>query len=131
METRLSLGIQSQWYNNEQSVICTEIAEPWDWDDVQQNLDTILQMAQSVNYPLGLIVFLPDDLSIPPSGFAQASRAVSQTHADAEFHTIVYVTANRGLQTLWQETIGAFAQDANRYHVVSHLEEALQVLGMA
>jgi hypothetical protein len=73
-------------------------------------------------------VLLPDNMSIPPSGFAQASRTIATNHAQAEFHTIVYVTANRGIKTLWEETIGAMAQDPSRYFVVATVEEAMEIL---
>ena len=128
METKYTLGIQSQWYNNEKTLIYTEISGVWDWDDVQENLAHLLQMAQSVNYSLGLMVLLPNDLSIPPSGFSQSSRQVFNVHAEAEFHTVVYVIENRGLKTLWAETISAFAQDAARYHIVDSVEAALEIL---
>jgi hypothetical protein len=122
------LGIRSQWYNNERTLILTEITESWDWEDVQANMANVLEMAQSVNYPLGLLVLLPGDLSIPPSGFSQASRQIASTHAEAELHTIVYVTSNSGLKTLWEETIAAVAQDPSRYFVASTIEEALILL---
>src|SRR5689334_11079252 len=112
------LGIQSQWYNNEQTVILTEVTQPWDWDDVQNNMANIRAMAESVNYPLGLIVLLPEDMSLPPSGFAQASRSISANHAHAQLYAIVYVTNNRGIQTLWEETIATFAQNPSIYFVV-------------
>jgi hypothetical protein len=128
METKYKLGIQSQWYNNEKTLIYTEISGAWDWEDVQGNLVNLLQMAQSVNYPLGLMILLPDNLSIPPTGFAQASRHAMNTHAEAEFHTVVYVTENYSLKTLWEETISTYAHDASRYHVVDSVEEALELL---
>ena len=122
------LGIQSQWYNNERTIIISEVVEPWNWDDVQENMETVQQLVESVNYPLGLLVLLPNNMSIPPTGFAQGSRRVTASHAHAKFHTIVYVTNNRGIKTLWEETISTFAQDPSRYFVVSTIEEALELL---
>lgn len=129
METKYKLGIQSQWYNNEKTLIYTEVSAVWDWDDVQENLAHLLQMAQSVNYSLGLMILLPNDLSIPPTGFSQSSRNVFHVHAEAEFHTVVYVIENHGLKTLWGETISAFAHEPSRYHIVDSVEEALELLG--
>jgi dihydrodipicolinate synthase/N-acetylneuraminate lyase len=123
------LGIQSQWYNNERTIVITEVSQPWNWDDVQDNMVNLTQMAESVNHPLGLLVLLPDDLSIPPTGFAQASRKISTNHAAAELHSVVYVTGNRSVKTLWEETIATFAQNPDIYYVVSSMEEALEILG--
>ena len=127
METKYKLGIQSQWYNNEKTLIYTEIGEPWNWEDAQDNLVTILEMAQSVPHSLGLMIILPADLSIPPTGFAQATRQAMNAHDEAEFHTVIYVINNPALQTLWEESITTLASDVSRYHIVESVEEALEI----
>lgn len=127
-ETKYKLGIQSQWYNNDKTLIVTEISGSWNWDDVNANLEQIVAMAASVDYPLGLIVLVPNDVSIPPTGFAQASRRAANAHAQAAFHSIVYVIENYGLKTLWAESIPVFAQDPSRYHIVNNFDEALDLM---
>jgi hypothetical protein len=127
METKYTLGIQSQWYNNEKTLICTEIGEPWTWEDVEEDLARILEMAQSFSHSLGLMLIIPNDLSIPPTGFTQSMRQVMKVHAEAGFHTVIYVIASPALQTLWEESITTFASDVSRYHIADTLEEALEI----
>lgn len=128
METKYKLGIRSQWYNNDKTLIITEIKGTWTWDDANSNLENVLAMAESVDYPLALIVLIASDISIPPTGFAQASRRATNVHAQAAFQNIVYVIENQGLKTLWAESIPVFAQDPSRYHIVKTLEDALALV---
>ena len=122
------MAINIQWYNNEKQTLRVVIEGHWDWDNVREVSAKTVEMAQSVNYPIALIVVLPSDFSLPPSGFAQHSHIVSEGHAKAELHTIVYITKNFAIKTLWEETIKAVAADVSRYFVLGSEEDALELI---
>src|SRR5690606_5241071 len=105
-----------------------EVIGHWDWDAVRQTSETVQEMASSVKYPLALLVLLPDDSSIPPSGFAQNSRLLANGHTASERHTIVYVIINPALKILWEQTISVVAADGSRYFVVAKEAEAQEIV---
>lgn len=123
----VNVGIQSHWYDRDQSIILSNVTELWTWEDVHDNRQVILEMAKSVNHPVALIVLLPVLVSIPPRGFAQELRQATLIHHEAGLYRIAYVCPNPTLRPLLAQSISTFALYPPRYQVGGKLEEVLSL----
>ena len=124
--TRLSIHVE--WYDSRQTIIVAQVVTGWNWSNAQQARLTIQQMAQSVTHSVALVVILPSDLSVPPNGFAENSKAALQNHIDAGLIAVVYVTTINATQSLWQSAIDIYASPAIQYGFAPSFDAAVAML---
>lgn len=120
--------IKTEWFDDNRQILVTEVREGWTWQDVQDNMNKLHNLAMSVNYPAGLIVILARTMSIPPSGFVQNSRNIIALHQQLGLHTVVYVTRTPYTQTLWRETIDTLAGNTTMYFIANTPDDALEIV---
>jgi hypothetical protein len=123
-----SLSINVEWFDAHQTIIVAHIGYGWGWSTAQQARVTIQQLAQSVSYPVALIVILPPDVSVPPNGFAQNSKDALQRHAASGLSAVIYVTNNSATQALWESAINMYASPTVNYAFANTFEAAVAIL---
>jgi hypothetical protein len=122
------LSIYVEWYDAHQTIIVAQVVTGWNWSIAQQARLTVQQLAQSVAYPVALIVVLPSDLSVPPNGFAENSKDALQNHVHAGLVAVIYVTTNAATKSLWQSVIDMYATPTIQYGFAPTLDAAVAML---
>ena len=122
------MSITVEWFDIHQTIIIAQIGYGWGWSTAHQARLTIGRLAQSVSYPVSLIVVLPHDISVPPNGFAENSKDALERHALIGLHCVIYVTSNPSTQALWQLAIDTYASVAVHYRFAATLQAAVALL---
>jgi hypothetical protein len=122
------LSVAVEWYDANQTIIIAQVNSNWTWATARQSRMTVQQLAQSVSQSVALVVLLPQDLSVPPDGFAENSNDALQRHAAAGLKRVIYVTTNAATRALWQSVIDMYASPAVQYGFAPSLNAAVSLL---
>jgi hypothetical protein len=118
---------QVRWYDSEHTIIYAHLKPSFQWHNVFKAHERIRELAQSVAYPVALIADFRDIHSIPPGGFAKSSKQAFANYQALGMRAVVYLI-NSFNNSIFQNAIAYYGNNAIPYYTVQTLEEAHQIL---
>ena len=123
------MKIQSQWDNDNHSIIRHEFERGWSWTDFHQALDTAYQMMDTVNQDVHVILDFRTANLIPNGALTQLKMAYSNPKHSNIGKTVV-VGANSFMQALVSVGTKLAGNSSDNWEVqfANNLDEAYQIL---
>lgn len=118
--------ISVDWYDNGKTILCMQFDGHWTWDDYVAAWAQINQLAETVSWPVGLMIVIPERLPIPRNVLSLAQHNRRSRHPNIALR--VLVTTNDVARSLFRLFVGLNPDRAAKYRVVSTQAAALAVL---
>jgi hypothetical protein len=112
------------WYNAEQTIARLDFPDHWTWDSfssARHKLDEMINAAPHSN-PIGVFVFIPSNTQLPPLALSGGRKLLS--HRNSRVTTLILVTDNTFLKTMWRTLGGLLAGTRQAYQLATTLPEA-------
>jgi len=120
-------AIDTNWHNNEKTIIQMTLQDGWTWDNLYDALNTVKRMAVSVPHNnLGLI-FNMEDTSYHPSGVDKhLSRIINNIHPNVIY--FMMVGTNFWLTGIHHVMVDVNKELAEYHRLMPTLDEAYRFL---
>ncbi|MGF1507196.1 MAG: hypothetical protein ACFB51_19015 [Anaerolineae bacterium] len=118
------MPIVSDWFDEDHTILFTQVSEPFTWDDYSQNIDRLLALLDSVTHPVILLTDYTQVETIPTGALPQLSVIANLIEHPNFQQFVVY-----GHQTaIGQTATRIFERVYGRVDMVEDQEEALALI---
>lgn len=119
------MGVQSSWYDTEQTVIVYTFQGQWTWEDYNNALTHTRTLLDTVTYPVDLIYDF-SQAPIPPKNLVTRFWQVSMTRHH-NISGLIIALGNSTLMRMLINTIGGLICKSSSYYHVSSVQCLTQV----
>lgn len=123
------MAINVKWADESQSAIVYELKGKWTWDELFIAIDEAVQLLDSINHSVNIIIDVSESQYTPPLSVANLRRvANAPTMSHPNTQLLILVGANQFIKIMFQVFSRLFPHAASRYRMMKTLEEALSVV---
>jgi hypothetical protein len=126
------MGIRTHWYNDEKTAIRYYFTGIWTWTECFAAVDQAVEMLDSVQHPVVLIIDMRDNQHVPslsPQALSGMANLPTMAHPNTAF--LVLVGARLVVKTTFEVFRRLFPSAAARYRVVDSIGEAEALMSEA
>ena len=124
------MTIHTSWFDGEQSLICLQFGDDWNWDELYNAIDTVDKMLVSVPQQVDLIIDIREGLRIPGDFKRFASDLLANPEPRSNEGEKVVVGANRVMRVLYNGVRRMYAHKLGERGLLfaNTLEEAQELV---